>query len=210
MHWLRSLYRKMPKKVVDDVFEAGLGQRNNLHPLPQAVPKFPVLDQEKLHPFIKGACQTAKNSAQPVRLTSPSRMNSCQVDVGQIILATGWELFDVRRMPQYGYGKLPNVFTSLEFERLSNASGPTGGKIVMRDGVTSPSSVAIVHCVGSRDKNYNPYCSNICCMQSLKFAHLVHERTGAEVYNCYIDIRTYQRVMKSSISACEGNPLHPR
>jgi heterodisulfide reductase subunit A len=78
----------------------------------------------------------------------------------------------------------------MEFERLSNAAGPTGGKVVLRDGVTVPQSVGIIHCVGSRDKNHNPYCSAICCMQSLKFAHLVKEKTGAQVYNFYIDIRT--------------------
>ena len=78
----------------------------------------------------------------------------------------------------------------MEFERLSNAAGPTGGKIVLRDGKTQPKSVAIVHCVGSRDKKYNSHCSSICCMQSLKFAHVVRERLGAEVYEFYIDMRT--------------------
>jgi heterodisulfide reductase subunit A len=115
-------------------------------------------------------------------------------------------------MPQYGYDRLPNVLTSLEFERLSNAAGPTGGKLVLKDGVTAPKSVAIVHCVGSRDKNYNAYCSSICCMQSLKFAHLVHEKTGAEVYNCYIDIRTpakgyeefYQRLLEEGTHFIRG------
>ena len=99
---------------------------------------------------------------------------------------------------------MANVFTSLEFERMCNASGPTDGEIVLRDGKTAPKSVGILHCVGSRDKNYNEYCSSICCMQSLKFAHLVMERTGAEVYNFYIDMRTafkdyeefYQRVLE--------------
>ncbi len=117
-----------------------------------------------------------------------------------------------RRIPQYGYGRLANVFTSLEFERLTNAAGPTGGKVVLRDGVTVPKSVGIVHCVGSRDKNYNNYCSAICCMQSLKFAHLVHEKTGAEVYNFYIDIRTpakgydefYQRVLEEGTHFIRG------
>jgi len=92
-------------------------------------------------------------------------------------------------MTNYGYGRLPNVFTSLEMERLFNAAGPTNGNVVLRDGKTTPQSVGIIHCVGSRDKNFNNYCSVICCMQSLKFAHLVHERTGATVYNFYIDIR---------------------
>jgi heterodisulfide reductase subunit A len=74
---------------------------------------------------------------------------------------------------------------------MVNAAGPTSGKIVLRDGVTTPESVAIVHCVGSRDKNYNEYCSKVCCMYSLKFAHLVHERLpDADCYNFYIDMRT--------------------
>jgi heterodisulfide reductase subunit A len=107
---------------------------------------------------------------------------------------------------------LANVFTSLEFERLSNAAGPTGGRVVLRDGVTVPQSVGIVHCAGSRDRNYNKYCSAICCMQSLKFAHLVKERTGARVYNCYIDIRTpakaydefYQHIIEEGILFVRG------
>jgi heterodisulfide reductase subunit A len=96
-------------------------------------------------------------------------------------------------MPQYGHGRLANVFTSLEFERMCNASGPTDGKIVLRDGVTEPKSVAIVHCVGSRDENFNRYCSSICCMSALKFGHLVIEKTDAEVHSFYIDIRTSQK-----------------
>jgi heterodisulfide reductase subunit A len=87
---------------------------------------------------------------------------------------------------------------------MCNASGPTSGEIVLRDGKTPPKAVGIIHCVGSRDKNYNAYCSSICCMQSLKFAHLVMERTDAEVYNFYIDMRTnfkdyeefYQRILE--------------
>jgi heterodisulfide reductase subunit A len=107
---------------------------------------------------------------------------------------------------------LPNVFTSLEFERLSNAAGPTSGNIVLRDGKTVPKNVGIIHCVGSRDKNFNNYCSVICCMQGLKFAHLVHERTGATVYNFYIDMRTaykaydefYQRVLEEGTLFVRG------
>jgi heterodisulfide reductase subunit A len=129
--------------------------------------------------------------------TEPNSIDFEQVDqlldieVGNIILATGYDLMDVTRMPQYGYGRLANVFNSLEFERMVNASGPTDGQIVLRDMETPPKKVAILHCIGSRDKNYHEYCSNVCCMYSLKFAHLVHERLpDAEVYNCYIDMRT--------------------
>lgn len=113
-----------------------------------------------------------------------------ELNVGAVVVATGFKAFDANRIPSYGYGRYPNVFTSLEIERLVNSAGPTEGKLVMRDGKTVPKSVGIVHCVGSRDKNYNEYCSRVCCMYSLKLAHLVHERTGAEVYNFYIDMRT--------------------
>jgi heterodisulfide reductase subunit A len=200
-------WEKCPKKVIDNVYEAGLGQRKAIYtPFPQAVPKYPVIDKETCIYFERGKCKACEIFCP----TEPNSINFEQEDelfdiqVGNIILATGYDLFDSTRIPQYGYGKLANVYTSLEFERLCNASGPTNGEIVLRDGKSAPESVAIIHCVGSRDKNYNEFCSVICCMQSLKFAHLVMERTGAEVYNCYIDMRTafkdyeefYQRILE--------------
>jgi len=204
---------KCPKKVIDDVFEAGLGMRKAVYtPFPQAVPKYPVIDRENCTYFQKGTCKACEKFCPTNAIDFTQEEEIIQIDVGQILLATGYDLFDARRIPQYGYGRLANVFTSLEFERLSNAAGPTGGKIVMRDGVTVPKAVGIVHCVGSRDKNYNNYCSSICCMQSLKFAHLVEERTGAEVYNFYIDMRTpaksydefYQRVLEEGTHFIRG------
>lgn len=204
---------KCPKKVIDPVFEAGLGYRKAVYtPFPQAVPKYPVIDRENCTYFLKGTCRACEKFCPTGAIDFTQEDEYFTFDVGQIILATGWDLFDARRIPQYGYGRLANVFSSLEFERLSNAAGPTGGKIVLRDGVTVPKSVAIIHCVGSRDKNYNPYCSAICCMQSLKFAHLVRERTGAEVYNFYIDMRTpakgyeefYQRLLEEGTHFIRG------
>lgn len=93
-------------------------------------------------------------------------------------------------MLEYGYGVYPEVYTGLEIERLSNASGPTEGEIVMRSG-DRPKRVAIMHCVGSRDEHYQPYCSRICCMYSLKLAHLIEEKTHAEVFQFYMDMRTF-------------------
>ncbi len=206
-------WEKCPKKVVDDVFEAGLGKRKAVYtPFPQAVPKFPVIDHDNCTFFLKGTCKACQKFCPTGAINFDQQDEIITIKVGNIILATGFDLFDPRRIPQYGYGRLANVYTSLEFERLSNAAGPTGGKIVLRDGVTVPKSVAIAHCVGSRDKNYNNYCSAICCMQSLKFAHLVHEKTGAEVYNCYIDIRTpakgydefYQRLLEEGTHFIRG------
>jgi heterodisulfide reductase subunit A2 len=196
---------KCPKKVIDTVFEAGLGYRKAIYrPFPQAVPKYPVIDKPNCTFFQKGTCKACEKFCPTKAIDFKQQDEEITVSVGNIILATGFDLFDARRIPQYGYGRLANVFTSLEFERLCNAAGPTNGNVVLRDGVTVPKQVAIVHCVGSRDKNYNNYCSAICCMQSLKFAHLVEERTGATVYNFYIDMRTpgksydefYQRVLE--------------
>lgn len=183
---------KCPRKVIDEVFEAGLSYRKAIYrPFPQAVPKYPVLDPPNCTYFERGKCKACQLFCPTEAIDFEQQDQLITVQVGNIILATGYDLFDAREISQYGFGRLANVFSSLEFERLVNAAGPTGGKIVLRDGVTQPESVAIVHCVGSRDKNYHEYCSKICCMYSLKFAHLVHERLpNTEIFNFYIDMRT--------------------
>jgi heterodisulfide reductase subunit A len=204
---------KCPKKVIDEVYEAGLGYRKAVYtPFPQAVPKYPVIDRENCTYFLKGTCKACEKFCPTGAIDFNQKDELLQIQVGNIILATGYDLFDARRISEYGFGRLANVFTSLEFERMTNAAGPTNGNIVLRDGVTVPKSVAIIHCVGSRNKNYNNYCSSICCMQSLKFAHLVHERTGADVYNFYIDMRTpakaydefYQRLLEEGTHFIRG------
>ncbi len=182
---------KCPKQVVDDVFEAGLGYRKAIYrPFPQAVPKYPVIDRENCTYFLKGTCKACQKFCASNAIRFDQQDEIVEVEIGNIILATGYDLFDATQIPQYGYGRLPNVFTSLEFERMTNAAGPTEGKIVLRDGVTTPQRVAILHCVGSRDQNYHEYCSKVCCMYSLKFAHMVHEKTHADVFNFYSDMRT--------------------
>ena len=206
-------WEKCPKKVVDEEFEVGLGYRTAVYtPFPQAVPKYPVIDPNTCIYFANGKCRACEKLCPTGAITFDQEEEFLILDVGNIIIATGFEPFDARRIPEYGYGRLANVFTSVEFERMCNAAGPTDGEIVLRDGVTKPQAVGIVHCVGSRDRNYNNYCSVICCMSSLKFAHLVKERTGAEVYNFYIDMRTaykdydefYQRVMEEGTLFVRG------
>ncbi len=134
-----------------------------------------------------------------------------EVEVGQILVATGHQLFDPQKMAQYGYGRLNDVVTSLEFERMLSSTGPTGGKIVCKDG-RPPRAVGIVHCIGSRDENHHRYCSRVCCMYALKFAHLVAERTDAQVYQFYIDMRAfgkgyeefYSRVLQEGSTVIRG------
>lgn len=202
-----------PIKVIDTVFEAGMGYRKAIYrPFPQAVPKYPVIDVENCTYYKSGKCRMCEKVCPTEAIRFDQEDEILDLEVGNVILATGYKLFDARRIQQYGYGRLENVFTSLEFERLTNAAGPTEGKVVLRDGETVPQSVAIVHCVGSRDKNYNEYCSAICCMYSLKFAHLVMEKTGAKVYNFYIDMRPiakgyeefYHRVLKEGGNFIRG------
>ncbi|MGD2206493.1 MAG: FAD-dependent oxidoreductase, partial [Anaerolineae bacterium] len=113
-----------------------------------------------------------------------------EIDVGAIVLATGFEPYDARNVPQYGYGQYDDVYTALEVERLVNAGGPTGGEVLLRDG-NKPKAVAILHCIGSRDKQHNAYCSRVCCMYSMKLAHLIREKTHAQVYEFYFDITAY-------------------
>ncbi len=182
---------KCPVKKIPSEFEQGLSNRRAIYTLfPQAVPNKPVIDREHCTYFLKGGkCRVCERVCEPGAIKWDDEDRIEEIEVGAIVVATGYELFDPSVIPQYGYGKYPDVYTSLEFERLNSAAGPTGGKIVCRDGRT-PERVAIVHCVGSRDENYNKHCSKVCCMYSLKYAHLIAEKTGAEIFNFYIDMRT--------------------
>jgi heterodisulfide reductase subunit A len=196
---------------VPSEFDSGIATRKSIYiPFPQAVPASYLVDPESCTYVLSdgkkcGACvlKCPKNC-----IALDEKDETLEFEVGNIVLATGYDVLDPRVIERYGYGRLPNVLTALEFERLTNASGPTGGKIVTRikkvnkrtkheewtftpDG-PSPRSVAIIHCVGSRDANHNAYCSRVCCMYSLKFAHLVREKIpDATCYEFYIDMRAF-------------------
>jgi heterodisulfide reductase subunit A2 len=132
-----------------------------------------------------------------------------EIPVGSVILATGYDILDPTPLTPFGYGRYPNVFTALEFERLSNATGPTGGRILTRDANGEfqgpPRSVALVHCVGSRDVNFHEYCSRVCCMYALKYSHLIKEKVGhgTPVYDFYIDMRCYGEGYEEFYRRCQ-------
>ncbi|MHC4548855.1 MAG: FAD-dependent oxidoreductase [Planctomycetota bacterium] len=181
-----------------DEFNLGLSNRKPVYiPFPQAVPQVVAIDPEACIEFKTGKCKKTcvEICGERNAIDFEQREKVEEIEVGAIILATGFKVFDAKRIPYYGYGTYPNVYTALEVERLVNAAGPTAGEIVLRDG-RKPKSVGIVHCVGSRDENTNRYCSRVCCMYSLKLAHLVKEKTDAEVYNFYIDIRAPGKSME--------------
>ena len=207
---LRLQGRQRPRRVQPRPGQAQAG----LHPLPAGGAanwcwSIPETCIEFKSGKCKKTCVEACAERKAIDFKQPERTET--IDVGAIILATGFKAFDAKRIPYYGYGHYPNVYTSLEVERLVNASGPTGGEVVLRDG-RKPKTVGIVHCVGSRDEHTNRYCSRVCCMYSLKLAHLLKEKTAADVYNFYIDMRTpgkgfeefYNRVAEEGVYFIRG------
>ncbi|HEY87510.1 MAG TPA: CoB--CoM heterodisulfide reductase iron-sulfur subunit A family protein [Dehalococcoidia bacterium] len=182
---------KCPWKAVSE-FDEGLSQRKAIYtPFAQAVPNVPVIDTEHCVYFLKGTCRACERFCDLKAIDFEQPDKEVEVAVGAIIVATGYDAFDPSAITNYGYGRYDNVFTALQFERMCNASGPTGGKIVLKDG-SEPKNIAIIHCVGSRDKNYHEYCSRVCCMYSLKYSHLIKEKIeNAEVYQFYIDMRCF-------------------
>ncbi|HWQ54295.1 MAG TPA: CoB--CoM heterodisulfide reductase iron-sulfur subunit A family protein [Bryobacteraceae bacterium] len=199
---------------VTDEFNMGLSKRKPIYiPFPQAVPQVPVVDPETCIQFKSGKCKKTCMDACGERHAIDLEMKEAteRIEVGSIILSTGFQAFDARRTPEYGYGTYPNVYTALEVERLVNASGPTGGEVVLRDG-RHPRTVGIIHCVGSRDEKTNRWCSRVCCMYSLKLAHLIKEHTEAEIFNFYIDMRTpgkgfeefYQKLREEGVHFIRG------
>ncbi|MFC1911531.1 4Fe-4S binding protein, partial [Chloroflexota bacterium] len=159
-------------------------------PFAQAVPNIPVIDTEHCAYFLKGKCRACEKFCELGAIDFEQGDQIVEAEVGNIIIATGYDAFDPTPITQYGYGRFDNVYTGLEFERICNAVGPTSGKIVLKDG-SEPKSIAIIHCVGSRDENYHEYCSRVCCMYALKYSHLIKERTDADVYQMYIDMRCF-------------------
>jgi len=136
-------------------------------------------------------------------------------DVGAIIVATGFNHFDPSVIPEYGYGRYPNVVTAIEMERLINSAGPTAGNLVRPGDGANPRRLAIINCVGSRDKRFNPWCSNFCCMYAIKNAILLKQLDPEmDVTIYYIDIRTpskgyeafYDRAREMGIRFTQGRP----
>jgi heterodisulfide reductase subunit A len=197
-----------------DEFNVGMGKRKPIYiPFPQAVPQVVVIDPARCLQVKSGKCkQTCVEACADRRaIDFTQREELVQIKVGNIIVTTGFKLFDAKRIPQYGYGVYPNVVTSIELERLVTSSGPTGGELLLRDGRT-PQSVAFILCVGSRDYRTNRWCSRTCCMHSMKLAQLVREHTGADVTVFYLDIRApgkgceefYDKSLKDGIQFVRG------
>jgi len=188
---LEDVTDKEPRPLLLD-FDMGLQGRGNIYtPFPQAVPNVPVIDREHCLYFLTGNCRACEHFCPAGAIDYEQEDEIVELDVGAIVVATGYDQFDAHLKPELGYGKYPNVITALEFERLASASGPTAGKITLNG--KEPKDVVFIQCVGSRDQTVgNEYCSRVCCMYTAKQAHLVEERIPkANVTVFYMDVRAF-------------------
>ncbi|MGM0652226.1 MAG: 4Fe-4S binding protein, partial [Bacillota bacterium] len=185
-------WEKCPSKAPSE-FEMGMTSRKSIYvPFPQAVPMVPVIDRDRCLYFTKGRCQICEKECPPQAIDYEQQDEFIERRYGAIIVATGYDQLDPSIYGEYGYGEHPDILTGLEFERLFNASGPTGGKVVRLSDGKPPEKVVFIQCVGSRDKARGMnYCSKICCMYTAKQAILLKEKVPeAKSYVFYIDVRT--------------------
>jgi heterodisulfide reductase subunit A len=198
-------------------FDVGLALRKAIYtPFAQAVPSTYVINMDDCLGYQPIACGKCKEACEREAIDFDQVPEDITVDVGTVIVATGVDVFDPTIVDDYGYTLYENVITSLEFERLINAGGPSGGRLIRPSDGAIPKRVGFLQCIGSRSqKNGNPYCSNVCCMNTIKDSLLIKEHwpeTEIEVF--YIDIRAfgkgfedlYRRAKEEGVAFIRGIP----
>ncbi len=182
---------KCPVKVPNE-YDASLVNRKAIHiPFAQAVPLKYSIDASKCLKLTKGRCGLCEKNCPAGAINYEDKAVDETLDVGAIVLAPGFSVFDARLKKEYGYGEYANVVTSLEFERFLSATGPYGGHVVRPSDQKAPKKVAFLQCVGSRDEKVgNTYCSSVCCMYAMKQAIIAGEHTaGLKPVIFFMDIR---------------------
>ena len=186
---------KCPQKKVPNEFNLGLDTRRAIYiPFAQAVPKVATIDADYCSMLTSGKCGVCSKVCAAGALDYKQKDELIQREYGAIVVATGFNPISVEKFDEFAYSKSPDVVTSLEYERLMNAAGPTGGTLLRPSDKTHPHTIVFVQCVGSRcdgGEKGKPYCSKICCMYTAKHAMLTREKyPDTEVYVFYIDVRT--------------------
>ncbi len=180
--------------VVPNEFDLGLTGRRAIYiPFPQAIPASYTLDDKNCpDPFTTIACGKCTDVCKPKAIDYDQKPVIIEEEVGAIIVATGYDLYDKENMAEYGLGKYADVLDGLQFERLCSASGPTKGQILRPSDHQEPKEIVFIQCSGSRDpENHCAYCSKICCMYTAKHAMLYkHHVHDGQAYIFYIDIRS--------------------
>ncbi len=183
---------KCPTKVPGHPFERGVGVKKAIYTLsPQAVPNKPVIDARHCRYLTRGKCGVCAKVCPVGAIDYEQQDAFVEEDVAAVVVATGFDLYPVSAMAEYGYGRVPDVIDGLAMERLLSASGPTAGRVVRPSDGREPRHVVFIQCVGSRDpENHKPYCSRICCMYSAKHARLFrHKVPGGRATLFYMDLR---------------------
>lgn len=197
---------------VPNPFEMNLAPRRAIYvPMSQSVPLLYTIDTEACIHCYK--CVEACGKLDAIDFHMEDRL--VWEDIGAIIVATGYNHFDPSVMPEYGYGRYPNVITAMEMERLNNSAGPTAGNLIRPGDGQNPKRLAFINCVGSRDKRYNEWCSGFCCMYSIKNAVLLKQMNPElDITIYYMDIRTpskgyeefYDRARQMGVHFTQGRP----
>jgi len=202
-------------------FDVGLATRHAIYtPFAQAVPSTYIVDRNLcLNKENIIMCDKCIKACERKTIDFDMKPEVLDLDVGTIIVATGADVYDPTSLVNYGYTKYPNVITSLEFERLINAGGPSAGHLLRPFDMKIPKTVAFVQCVGSRSGEGHLYCSNVCCMNTIKDALLIKEHwSETEIYVYYVDIRAYgkgfedlyKRARKEGVHFIRGLPSEIR
>jgi heterodisulfide reductase subunit A len=202
-------------------FEARLSTRKAVYlPSPFAVPCKYLIDKETCLHFKDETCHACQDACPEGAVVYEQKPSHEELLVDAVVLATGFRQYDAKKVGQYKYGIHPNVITGMEFERLCNPSGPTGGKILRVNDKKEPKSIVLLLCVGSRDEKHLRYCCNIGCLNALKHAYYLKQQYGEEVdvYICYTDVRAvtkhgeqfYQKVRTSGVEFIHGQPSEVR
>jgi len=180
-----------PRPILSE-YDMGLTRRSSIYiPFPQAIPKVAVIDRNTCMHFLKDVCKSCENFCEANAIDYDQEDQIEEVDVGAVVLAPGYEQFDPDLKKELGYGRYPNVLSSMQFERLLSASGPYLGEILRPSDEKHPKKVAWIQCVGSREVDCN-YCSSVCCMYATKEAIIAKEH--APDLDCtifFIDMRAF-------------------
>jgi heterodisulfide reductase subunit A len=208
---------KCPTNKIPSEFNTGLGTRKAIYvPFPQAVPNKPVIDKENCTYYQKGKCKICENVCPTGAIRFDQQDEFVELEVGSVVIATGFNVMQPSEFPEYGYGKYKDVITGLQFERLASASGPTLGEIHRPSDGKIPEKIVFIACAGSRDPAKGiPYCSKICCMYTAKHAMLYqHKVHGGKSYIFYMDIRAggknYEEFVRRAIVDDEVNYIRGR
>ena len=183
--------QKCPVKVPNE-YNMGIDKRKAIYtPFPQAVPNKPVIDAQHCNMLLKGKCGICAKVCEKGAIDYTMKDEIIEREIGAVVVATGYDLWDPKPYEEYGVGRFKDIITSLEFERMVSANGPTGGVPVRPSDGKVPKTVVFIKCIGSRDEAKGiEYCSKICCMYTAKHAILLHHKVhDSHAYIFYMDIR---------------------